>query len=51
MLRMYRIPYGEGTDILTKGQASDAIDERKRQIEERKRKKAERDAAKRQVAG
>jgi superfamily II DNA or RNA helicase len=53
MLRMYRIPYGEGTNIVTKGDASDAIDERKRQIEERKRKKAERDAARaqRQVAG
>jgi superfamily II DNA or RNA helicase len=45
MLKMYRIPFGPGTDIETKGQASDAIDERKRQIEERNRKKAERAAA------
>jgi superfamily II DNA or RNA helicase len=53
MLRMYRIPYGEGTNILTKGQASDAIDAHKQKIEERKRKKAERAAARaqRQVAG
>lgn len=48
MLKMYRIPFGEGTAITTKGQASDAIDERKRQIEERKRKKAERAATRAQ---
>jgi superfamily II DNA or RNA helicase len=54
MLKMYRIAWGEGTDIQTKGQASDAIDAHKRLIEERKRKKAERAAARAQrneVAG
>lgn len=44
MLKWYKIPWGEGTGIQTKGQASDAIDAHKRQIEERKTKKAARAA-------
>lgn len=48
MLRWYKLPYGEGTNITNFGQASDAIDKRKQEIEERKKKKAERAAAKAQ---
>jgi superfamily II DNA or RNA helicase len=46
MLRKFRIEFGEGTDILTKGQASDAIDAHVRKIEERKKAKAQRQAVK-----
>lgn len=46
MLNWYRIAWGEGTSILTKGDASDAIDAHKQKIEARKAAKAERARAK-----
>jgi superfamily II DNA or RNA helicase len=42
MLKWYRLGWGEGTEIQTKGQASDAIETHKQGIEERKAKKAAR---------
>jgi hypothetical protein len=39
-LKWYKIPYGPGTTIVTKGQASDAIDLHKQELERKKAAKA-----------
>lgn len=46
MLNWYRIAWGEGTSILTKGQAADAIDAHKAALEQKKAAKAARKAEK-----
>jgi superfamily II DNA/RNA helicase len=44
MLNWYRIPHGQGTAILTKGEAADAIDQHKQKLDLKKAAKAKRDA-------